>query len=397
MLEHVPSDKLYSYWRYGENIMEPVGPVAIIAQQTKSELADSLNRKFRRSRQTFVSEYPELEAFPGYLRREYRIPVDLRRFASGEGQATILESVRGHDLFIVTDVLNHGTYTQRFNQLQSLSPDDHFQDLVRIISATHGICKRINVIMPFLYEGRRYQRHNRASMDCAQMLRELFSLGISNFITFDAHDPRVANAVPRMNFESFPTVLPILKCLLKTVPDLELNRDKFMIISPKETGISKAIYYASMMRVPLGTFYRTIAGDGSVGKSFLGDPVEGRDVLIVDDMIDSGKTIIECSAILKDLGAKRVFVAASYTLLSSGYEGINQAYDFGQIEKIFSTNLSYLPRALQDMPWFEAADMSGNIAHVINAINHNDSLSALLRPEAQIDALIQSYPKAKGD
>lgn len=394
MQDQSAEHKSFSYWRYGEYVMEPDGPIGIITHQLQPSLADNINRKLRHRRQAYVQQYPDLENYVGYLRQDYRIDVDLKRFNTGEGKATLLESVRGHDLYILSDVVNHGIYTNRFNQLESLSPDDHFQDLVRIITATHGLCRRVNVIMPYLYEGRRYSRTNRGSMDCALMLRHLFKLGISNFITYDAHDGRVANAVPRNNFENFSAVSHIIGQVLREFPDLELSKDRFMIISPKETGISRAIFYATMLHVPLGTFYRVYQGDGTVSKDFLGDDIEGRDVWIVDDMIDTGKTILESAYYLKEKGARRVFVTVSFAHFTKGYEQFNQAYDFGVIDKVFSTNLIYQPRALTDMPWFSSVDMSENLATIIDALNHNASLSRLLSPEKQVrDALVEHKMK----
>lgn len=391
MQEQSDEHKSFAYWRYGEYVMEPHGPIGIITHQLQPSLADNINRKLRHRRQAYVQQYPDLENYVGYMRKDYRIDVDLTRFNTGEGKATLLESVRGHDLYILSDVVNHGIYTNRFNQLESLSPDDHFQDLVRLITATHGLCRRVNVIMPYLYEGRRYSRTNRGSMDCALMLRYLFKLGISNFITYDAHDGRVANAVPRNNFENFSTALQIIEQVLKEIPDLELCKDSLMIISPKETGISRAIFYATMLRVPLGTFYRVYNADGSVTKDFLGDEIEGRDVWIIDDMIDTGKTILESAHYLKEHGARRVFASVSFAHFTKGYEQFNQAYDFGVIDKVFGTNLIYQPRALTDMPWFSPVDMSDNLATIIDALNHNASISRLLSPEKRVRQILDEH------
>lgn len=381
----------FSFWHYGENTMEPVGPIGIITQQINSTFADEIIRKLRQKRQKYIQEYPSLEKYVGYLRKDYRISIDLKRFKTGEGKAELLDTVRGHDLYIITDVLNDGIYMNRFNQMLSLSPDDHYQDLVRIITSTHGVCNRINVIMPYLYEGRRSERMNRSSMDCAIILRQLFDLGVSNFITFDAHDGRVANAVPRQNFENFPTAYQIIEKILETVPDLALDSDHCMVISPSETSINKAIYYATMMRVPLGTFYRIHEADGSVTRDFLGESIEGKDVLIVDDMINTGNTFLSCANYLKENGAKRVFASASFALFTEGYERMNQAYDFGIIDKIFASNLIRLPRPLFDAPWFEPVDMSGSLAQVIDALNHNASLSTLLNPEKKLNKLLSNY------
>ncbi len=387
------ASRQYSYWRYGDSMMDPLGPVAVISQQLQPELADSVNRKLRRIRQNFSNEFPELKKLPGYLRQDYEIEVDLQRFNNGEGQATLLESVRGHDVYIITDVLNSGAFTVRNNSYEPLSPDEHYQDLVRLLGAMHGLARRVNVILPYLFESRRYLRTNRGSMDCGLVLRQLFSMGIANLITFDAHDTRVANAVPTKNFESFPTTLPIIENVLERVPDLHIDKEHFMLISPKETGISRAIYYATLMKVPLGTFYREHLADGSISKAFLGEEIQGRDVMIVDDMIDSSQTICECASYLKEHGAKRVFCAVSFAQFTKGYELVNQAYDFGIIDKIFSTNLIYQSRALRAMPWFESVDMSAYLASVIDALNHNSSLSQLLSPEQRIVNILDRHNK----
>lgn len=381
----------FNFWRYGKNTMEPLGPIGIITQQIDQSLADDINRKLRGIRRNYVQQHPDLEEYIGYDRQDYRISVDLERFKTGEGKAEILDTVRGHDLYIITDVLNDGIYTNRFNQTISLSPDDHYQDLIRLIAATHGVTKRINVIMPFLYEGRRYKRANRGSMDAAIVLRQLFDLGISNFITFDAHDGRVANAVPRHNFENFPTAQAIIQELLRTIPDLSLDNDNFMVVSPNETSISKAIYYATMMRVPLGTFFRVFQHDGSVTHDFLGDDVAGRDIVLINDMIDTADSMLACAYDLKENGAKRIFLLTSFALFTEGYEAMNQAYDYGIVDKVFASNLTRPARHLLDAPWFQPVDMSGNIAEAIDAMNHNASLSALLNTDAGLNQMLAEY------
>lgn len=390
-----PSERpnTFTYWRYGENIMEPIGPIGIIAQQMDPIFSDEVNRKLRQRRTTSVDEHAELQKYIGYLRPDYRIDVDLGRFKTGEGRAEILESVRGHDLYIITDVLNDAIYMNRFNQTISLSPDDHYQDLVRIITATHGICKRVNVIMPYLHEGRRHNMKDRVSLDCAVVLRYLFSLGISNFITFDANDGRVANAVPRNNFENFPTFLPVIKKLLTTIPDLKLAKDTFMVISPHITDINRAIYYATLMKVPLGTFYEIYKAGGQKEFDFLGDPVKGRDIIMISDIINTGNDLIRHAWKLKEQGAERIFILSSFALFTDGYEKMNQAYDFGVIDKVFATNLTRIPRPVIDAPWFEPVDMTGNISMVIDALNHNASLSSLFAPSDDIHELISAYRK----
>lgn len=380
-----------SNWRYGVATMEPLGPIGLIIQQIQPSLADAVNLKLRQLRENRVRKHPELGEEVGYLRNDYRIEAELSRFHSGEGYGVILDTVRGHDLFIIADVLNHGVYQTRFNQLLPLSADEQYSDLVRLIAAAHGLSRRINVIMPYLYEGRRYTRNNRASMDCAIMLKELFRLGVNNFITFDAHDGRVANAVPCNNFENFPTTAAILRKVLLTLPQASLDKEHFMVISPKETGISRAIYYATLLHVPLGTFYRIHNGDGSISISFLGDSLEGRDVLIVDDIIDSGETLLQTARYLKDHGASHIYAVASFPLFTNGYNQAVKAYEEGYLDRVFATNLIYLPRALREMPWFEVVDMSSEIAAIIDALNHDASLSGLLSPERELSQMINAH------
>lgn len=383
--------KSFKFWRYGENTMQPVGPIGIITHQLNRTFADNINSCLRRRRENYVQDYPELLNYPAYLRKDYRIEVDLTRFRTGEGKAKLLDDVRGHDLFIITDVINNGTYMTRYGQTISLSPDDQYMDLIRLISATQGVAARINVIMPYLYEGRRYLRQSRQSTDCAVMLRQLFSFGISNFITYDAHDGRVANAVPRHNFENFPTALQIISRMLEVMPDLEITPDKFMVISPSETSISRAIYYATMMHVPLGTFYRIHEKDDVVERGFLGEDVSGRDVIIVDDLFDTGEAILACANYLKEHGARRVIAVATFPLFSDGLLAINQAYEYGIIDKMFATNLIRIPRVLFEAPWFVPVDMSENLASVIDALNHEASLSKLLSPDAKINEILNRY------
>ena len=387
MPEQSAASENFSYWRYGEYFMEPNGPIGIITQQLQPSLADNINRKLRERRKHYVTQYPDLEKNVGYLRQDYNIETDLSRFNTGEGWATLKESVRGHDLYIITDVINHGRYINRFNELVSVSPDEHYQDLVRLITATHGVCRRINVIMPYLYEGRRASRTSHESMDAALMLRQLFHLGITNFITFDAHDGRVANAVPRHNFENFSAAGQIIRKVFQSYPDLD--PDNLIIVSPNESSISRAIYYATNLHVPLGTFYRVFNANGSTTMNYLGDSVEGKDIWIVDDLLDTSNTIIESASYLKKAGAKCVFASLTFVQFTKGYEKMHQAYDFGIIDKVFATNLSYLSRPLSDMPWFESVDMSAKIATIIDTLNHNASLSKLLSQENQIEQIVQ--------
>lgn len=371
--------------------MEPVGPIGIITQQIDKDFAADINQHLRRKRQAYTKDHPELRENSGYLRRDYTIAVDTQRFLTGEGRAKLIDDVRGHDIYIITDVLNDSAYMKRGQQYISLSPDDHYQDLLRIINAIQGTCSRINVIMPFLREGRRYLRQSRESTDCALMLRQLFDMGISNFMTYDAHDSRVANAVPRFNFENFPTASEIIAKVLETVPDLNLSNDGFMVTSPSETSIRRAVYYASLMKVPLGTFYKVIEADCSAVRGFLGEDVAGKDIIIVDDMLDHVDLFLSSAKYLKAKGAKRVFAVCTFALFDDGYLEIADACDMGIIDKIFATNLTRIPRFLQDQEWFVPVDMSNNIASAIDALNHNASLSELLDSDTTIKGLLDNY------
>lgn len=392
---------------YEERILKPIAPIAIISAQMDSAFSDAVNFHLRNRRSKTIEEFPEQKDFPGYYRADYRIDVNLDRYSSGEGHARLLDSVRGHDLFILTDVLNYGQFYQRFNQTVSISPDEHFEDLCRIIAAAHGVAKRINVIMPYLYEGRRYRRAYRESLDCAVMLKRLFELGIDNFMTFDAHDDRIANAVPRRNFESVQTSLQLIEALLEDYDDLKIDKDNFMIVSADEASIKRCIYYASLMKVPLGIFYRRydprLLDEGeytsqflktNATKMFLGENIEGKDILIVDDMIDTGKTVLEGAAMLKAQGAKRVFVAVSFAQFSKGFEKFNQAYEMGIITKVFATNLAYRSPVLLNTKWYRDVNLSKYLALLIDGYNHNAALSNIISPTTRIEELLDAY---KGD
>lgn len=378
--------------------MRTVGPVAVISHQMPELISDKINSELVKRRKLAVERQPSLLQERGFLRNDYRTVVNLNRFSSGEGKATLVDSVRGHDIFIISDVLNYGSYMNRMRRFTSLSPDDHYQDLLRIIAATHGIGKRISVFMPYLYSGRRYRRHNRGSMDCALILKQLFSLGISNFFTFDAHDPRVANAVPRNNFETFPTAYQMVKTLLDDYPDIKLDSDSFMLVAPDENTISRSVYYASMLKVPLGIFYRkrhavtSLASEAEkVQKEFLGDNVEGKDILIVDDMLDSGRTVMDCAIQLKSRGAKRIFIAVSFAHFANGWHEFDGAKYEGLIERIFVSNMSYLPIEIQQKDWLSQVDLSDYVAKIIDLVNFNQSLQTAIDPSRFITARLKEH------
>lgn len=397
---HTDDKNYYIYNQYGDNTMQPVGPIGLIAHNLARDFSDSVNYFLRNRRSIYLTHHPELAQNPGFIRADYRVPVSTPRFSSGEGKAVIGQSVRGHDLFIITDVLNHDSYYTRYGQSVSMSPDDQYQDLVRIILAVSGKARRINVIMPYLYESRQYHRVARESLDCAAMLRQLFDFGIENLITFDAHDGRIANAVPSKGFENIPSSYQIIEALIHAVPDLQLDTRHFMVVCPDEGGISRAMYYASMLEVPLGIFYRkrdyhqTVEGRYPiVGQEFLGDDARGLDILIVDDMIVTGESMLRVARDLKARGAGRIFCAVTFAQFTDGLAETQKSYDEGIINRVFATDLIYRRPELLAAPWFVEANMSRFVALLIDAVNHDASLSKLITPTEKIQKLLEYYKR----
>ncbi|NLW12218.1 MAG: ribose-phosphate pyrophosphokinase [Clostridiaceae bacterium] len=377
--------------------MSPVGPVGIIPLIGSAEFSSKVNDFLVQRRTEYQELRPEVnEVYPGFMRNDYRIQVSNVRISSGEGKAVINNTVRGHDIFIISDVMNFSCTYKMHGLINHMSPDDHYQDLKRVILAISGKARRINVIMPFLYESRQHKRNARESLDCAHMLEELYGLGINNVITFDAHDERVANAVPTSGFESIPSAYQILKALFKTTPDLNIKEGGLMVVSPDEGGISRAMYYASMLGVPLGTFYKrrdyTKVIDGRnpiIAHEFLGDTVEGMDIIVVDDMISSGDSILDIARELKSRKANRIFCATTFGLFTEGLEHFNKAYEEGLITKVFACNLIYRRPELMQAPWFVDVDASKFVALLIDAINHDASLSLLMDPTIKIRNLLE--------
>ncbi len=395
-----PADQSVKNLFGDEPELDSYGPIGLITEQLDPALAERVNHQLSLRRQAIALERPEVLDIPGYVRQDYRIAVDLSRFDSGEGKAHVIDSVRGHDLFIMTDVLNYGAHYSRYGSDVSMAPDEHFLDLVRLILCTRDSAARIHVIMPFLFEGRRFRKTARESLDCGAMLRYLFGLGIDNFITFDAHDSRVANAVPSSNFESFPTSYQTIRTIFETIPDLRIDADALMIVSPNEVSISRSIFVASALKLPLGIFYNR-RDFQYVGESlqqietrtFLGDSVEGKDIIIVSDMLDSGRDLIASASELKSRGAKRIICAVSFTQFTEGIQPIRQAWESGIIERIFSTDMSYRPPEVLSSPWYTDVPMADDLALLISALNHDASLSRLMAPAKRIDQLVEEHKK----
>ncbi len=392
----------FRYDQYGDNPMPAMGPIGIIALDGAREFATQVNQHLVQRRCEYLHNVAEdeVEHETGFMRDNYIIDTKAVRFSSGEGKGVIQNTVRGHDLYILADITNYScTYKMR-GVINHMSPDDHYQDLKRMILAASGQARRINVIMPFLYESRQHRRTARESLDCAYMLEELFNLGISSLITFDAHDERVSNSVPTHSFESIPSYYQIMKRLVRDVPDLRLDPQHMMVVSPDEGAIQRSMYYASMMGLPLGTFYKrrdySRVENGRnpiIAHEFLGDNVEGMDILIVDDMISSGESMLDLARILKQKKANRIFCAATFGLFTDGTRLFDEAYEQGLIDRVLTTNLIYTEDAVKQSPWYSSADMTKFIALLIDAINHNASMTSLFNPSRKIEKLMKRVRK----
>ncbi len=317
------------------------------------------------------------------------------RFGSGEGKGIVFESLRGHDVFILCDVFNYGVTYTMYGREVPMSPDDHFADLKRIIGAIGGKAKRITVIMPMLYEGRQHKRSSRESLDCAMMLQELVNMGVSNLITFDAHDARVQNAIPLHGFDNVQPTYQMIKALIRNVPDLTLNPEHTTIVSPDEGGMNRCMYFSSVLKLDLGMFYKRrnysviVNGRNPIeAHEYLGKPVEGKDVIIVDDMISSGDSIIEIGEKLKDRGAKRIFAFTSFGLFCNGLERFDSAYERGVINKVFTTNLIYRPEELLQREWYCEVDLCKYVALLVDSLHRDETISALLDPVQKIHSFV---------
>ena len=376
----------------------PVGSLRIIPLSSCKSLGEKVDSYLVKWRTERENEHKNSLAFAGYQRDSYILDARLPRFGSGEGKGEIKESVRGTDLFILVDVCNYSLTYSMAGHENHMSPDDHYQDLKRVIAAVGGKARRITVIVPFLYESRQHKRTARESLDCAIALQELIHMGVDNIITFDAHDPRVQNAIPLHGFETVQPAYQFIKGLLRNVKDLKLDSEHMMVISPDEGGMSRAIYIANVLGLDMGMFYKrrdyTKIVNGRnpiVAHEFLGSSVEGKDMIIIDDMISSGDSMLEVATELKKRKAGRIFVFSTFGLFTNGLNKFDEAYDQGLITKVLTTNLIYQPQELLDRDWYISCDMSKYIAYIIDTLNHDSSISDLLNPNERIQSIVAKY------
>lgn len=376
----------------------PVGPLGIVAMQSCTALGQRVDSYLSRWRSARNNAEKSTIAFNGYEKDSYLVNSACPRFGSGEAKGELLESVRGKDLYILVDITNYSIEYSLYGKKCPMSPDDHYADIKRIIAACGGKARKITVIMPFLYESRQHKRSKRESLDCALCLQELVSLGVDNIITFDAHDPRVQNAIPLHGFENIRPTYQFLKALLLSTNDLELSKERLMVISPDEGAMNRAIYFANMLSVDVGMFYkrrdysRVVDGRNPiVAHEFLGDSVEGKDVIIIDDMIASGESMIDVAKQLKNRNARRVFCVCTFGLFTNGLDVFDKAKEEGLIERVITTNLTYQTPELLSRDWYISADMSKYIALLIDHLNHDASISDILDPTDRIQDRINEY------
>lgn len=376
----------------------PHGKLGLITLASSAPLGHKVDQYLVKWRSTRQQLHPNDTAFKGYQRDSYLIEHTLPRFGNGEAKGTIKESVRGDDLYIMLDVTNHSLTYKMCGEVNHMSPDDHYQDLKRIIAAVSGKAKRINVIMPFLYESRQHRRSSRESLDCALALQELVAMGVENIITFDAHDPRVQNAIPLHGFESVTCAYQFVKALCRHVDDLVFDNDHMMIISPDEGGTDRAVYLANVLGINVGMFYkrrdysRIVDGRNPIiAHEFLGSSVEGKDVFIIDDMISSGESMIDVATELKKRKAKRIFVISTFGLFTNGFEKFDEAVEKGIIYRVLTTDLIYQSEEMLSRDYYISCGMSKYIAYIIDTLNHDTSLSELLNPYDKIKTIVAAY------
>lgn len=381
----------YSY----EKIL-PIAPLKIVALEGCRDLAKEVDKYLVDFREKGNQEFQDTPNFHGYHEETYLLKSSCPRFGSGEAKGILYESVRGDDLFILADVMNYSLTYKVCGHENHMSPDDHYQDIKRIISAANGKARRINVVMPFLYESRQHKRSQRESLDCAFALQELIDMGVSNIITFDAHDPRVCNAIPLYGFDSFNPPYQYIKALSRAVPDLQIDKDHLMVISPDEGAMGRAVYFAGVLGVDMGMFYKrrdysTIVNGKNpiVAHEFLGNDLHGKDVIIIDDIISSGESMLDVAHQIKDRGANRVFVCAAFGLFTDGLEKFDEYHEKGYISKVITTNLVYQSPELLSRPYYTEANMTKFLAAIIDCINHDVSTEHVNDPTERIRRLLE--------
>ena len=378
----------------------PYGTLGIVPLKSCSKMGEKVDDYLVQWREQREHENQSNLAFSGYKRDSYVVSASTPRFGSGEGKGVLNDSIRGYDLYIMVDVCNYSIEYSLCGTTNHMSPDDHYADLKRVIAAAGGKARRINVIMPFLYESRQHKRSGRESLDCALMLQELTAMGVENIITFDAHDPRVHNSIPLKGFESVSCTYQFIKYLLLGVDDLHIDSEHMMVISPDEGGMGRAIYIANVLGLDMGMFYkrrdytRVVNGRNPiVAHEFLGTSVEGKDMIIIDDMISSGESVLEVASALKQRGARKIFICTTFGLFTSGMEKFDKAYACGNINRVLTTNLIYQPEELLKREWYVNCDMSKYVAYLIDTLNHDTSISDLLDPNDKIQAAVAKYKK----
>lgn len=376
----------------------PVGSLGLIPLKSCQQLGQQVNDYLVKWRHSSKLEHKSNIAFTGYERDSYLIEAKTPRFGSGEAKGSLSDSVRGNDLYLMVDVCNYSLTYQLYGYTNHMSPDDHFQDLKRVIAAIGGKARRITVIMPFLYESRQHKRTARESLDCALALQELVAMGVENILTFEAHDPRVQNAIPLYGFETIPSTYQMVKGLLENVQDLQLDSEHMLVISPDEGGMSRAVYLANVLGLDMGMFYKRrdytklVKGRNPIiSHEFLGEGIKGKDMIIVDDMISSGDSVLEVAGELKKRGAERIFVFSTFGLFTNGLNQFDEAYEKGIISRVLTTNLVYQTPELLKRPYYINCDMSKYIALLIDTLNHDVSISDLLDPYDRIQALVKKY------
>ena len=367
----------------------PYGDLAIISMRGCEDISSKVD--------FYLKQWRNAEEDESFV-----IPANCPRFGTGEAKGVLNHTARGLDAYIICDCFNHGVTYKMYGKTVPMSPDDHYQDLKRVIAAFGGKARRITVIMPMLYEGRQHRRTKRESMDCAIALQELVAMGVKNIITFDAHDPRVQNAIPLDGFDNVQAAYQMIKSLLRSVPDIKLDRDHTMIVSPDEGGMGRCIYYSSVLGLDLGMFYKrrnysiVVNGKNPIeAHEFLGADVKGKDLILVDDMIASGESMLDIAEKLKERGAKRIFIFSTFGLFVEGYSKFDEYYEKGYIDKIFTTNLIYNEPELLEKPWYCNVNMSKYIALLVDTLNLDNSISKLLDPADRIKKVVEEYNRNK--